>query len=130
MNVSECDSFNECHNSENVRLDSGCTTCHVVGWPDKYTDNARTLEFTQASSQCTALQKTGIISHHISQCCLFMPTGWGVQGLFISRHFQRLGGWRRILISWLEGQTIELVAQVPHTLPPSFHTLDSHALFT
>ena len=49
-------------------------------------------------------KKTEIISFHISQCCLFMPTGWAkVQGLFISRHFQSLGGWRRILISWLGG---------------------------
>ena len=78
------------------------------------------------------LQITGIISHHISQCCLFMPTGWpggGVQGLFISRHFQRLGGGGRILISCWEGQTIELVGQLPHTLPPPFHTVDSHVLF-
>ena len=61
-----------------------------------------------------------------------MPTGWpggGVQGLFISRHFQRLGGGGRILISCWEGQTIELVGQLPHTLPPPFHTVDSHVLF-
>ena len=92
MNVSECDSFNECHNSENVRLDSGCTTCHVVGWPDKYTDNARTLEFTQTSSQCTAFQDWNYLSPYIT--VLFVHANWLGRPRFI--HFSALSAFGRV----------------------------------